>query len=510
MVPFPLPIIPALFRRAAEAERQAATDVDCLRPMRIAMMHGSMAKWCVCLPVIVLFFASSTGAWAQHTSLTTDPGYLWASRAPQSSAGTFIADERPECWTVKEVEIQTKPSHKFRGRMFVDQIWMDDLDGPGAATDPQDNFTGFDNLRMGVTGNIYENLLYNVELELEGDEVDFKDVYAEFQNLPWVGHARIGHFKEPFGLEWVTSNRFITFMERSVATVAFVPDRNLGVELFDHLGGNERVSWFIGLFRGGWHENRIGRGDDDVGGSGDANDWAVTGRVAWNPYYDEATPGRGLLHLGLGASARRVGVDANQGGNGALGGFLEMDSRDGPVDTFLPLGTEFSVFNTELAWVHGPFSLSNECYFMDTDLGAQPWGTYVQASYFLTGENRGYRKDEKVFYRVLPYEPFFAIRTAGGVIRGRGAWQLKIRYSYLDLDEPTLAGAAPTTPGGAPVARTIGEQQNFAAGVNWYLNPYCRLMLDYVHSISNVSPGQAVAAGYYEGDHVGMRFQIDW
>ena len=402
----------------------------------------------------------------------------------------------------KEIPIQTKPSHKFRGRLFLDHIMMSDLEN-AAAVFPEDNFTGFDTIRLGVTGNIFENLAYTAEFEFEGGEVDYKDIYAQFENLPWLGNLKIGHYKEPFGLEELVSSRFDTFMEQSVATINYAPTRNVGITAFNDVRENENLTWFLGVFRGGFHDNATGRGADGVAGSGDANDTAVTGRLVWLPYYDEATPGRCLFHVGTAASSRRVGNDPDEGGNGQLEGFLELDSRDGPIDTFLPAGTEFNLFGTELAWVRGPFHIVNEFFFLDARVAGanvDPWGTYIEIGYFLTGENRGYNRSAKAFDRVKPYEDFFAVRTADGVCRGWGAWQVVSRWSYSDLTDTGLAI-------GGGDAR--GRQQNLQFGVNWYLNPYCRVMCDYVHSISDVTSG-ALALGEYEGDHLGMRFQVDW
>ena len=52
---------------------------------------------------------------------------------------------------------------------------------------------------------------------------------------------------------------------------------------------------------------------------------------------------------------------------------------------------------------------------------------------------------------------------------GRGAWEVAYRFSYIDmLDDLTVKGA--------------GLATDHTFGVNWYLNPYTRLMLNYVHS----------------------------
>lgn len=376
---------------------------------------------------------------------------------------------------IKEIEIQTKPNHKFGGRMFFDNIMMDDMAGPGGAVDAQDNFTGFDTIRIGVTGNIFENLKYSVEFEFEGGETDYKDIYAEFQELPWVGHVRVGHFKEPFGLEELVSSRYDTFMEQTVATANHAPTRNMGLMMYDYVGDNENLSWFAGVFRGSSLDNAQGRGGAG-GGLGDVNDVAATGRVVWLPYYDETTPGRCLFHVELGVSTRRVGENDDVGGNGQLEGFLELDSRDGPIDAFLPAFTEFNIYGTELAWMRGPLHIANEFFYLDANNGANNWATYIEAGYFLSGENRGYSRSSKAFGRVKPYENFFAVRTASGVCRGWGAWQDVGRVSYSDLTDTALSG-------------DLGEQTNYTAGLNWHLNPYSRVMFNYVHAESDVTRG---------------------
>lgn len=414
-------------------------------------------------------------------------------------------EKKKEEEACKEIDIQTKPSHKFRGRMYFDQIWANDLSGPGGTPFPLDNITGFDTIRLGVTGNIYENLKYSAEFEFEGQEVDYKDIYGELQNMPGIGNLRAGFFKEPMGLEQMTSSRFVTFMERSTPTVLFTPSRNWGIQAYDYFGDNENVSWYAGLFRGSSSDGAAEKVQRD------SNDWSFTARVAGLPYYDEATPGRCLLHVGGGYSHRRLGRNedgnASRGGNGDWEPFLELDSYDGPSDVTLPFGTEFDVVWYELAYLRGPFHIQNEFFWAPTNSipGVGPgsdftaWGTYVEVGYFLTGENRGYKKSGKAFDRVKPYEPFFFVRTADGPAAGLGAWQIAARWSYTDVGDATFD--------------TPFRQENIALGLNWYLNPYSRVMFNYVHSISDY-PFDAVAGaptpGKWEGDHFGMRFQIDW
>lgn len=88
------------------------------------------------------------------------------------------------------------------------------------------------------------------------------------------------------------------------------------------------------------------------------------------------------------------------------------------------------------------------------------------ASYFLTGEHREYRKPVGAFGRVHPYENCFCVEAGESptwerCCFGKGAWELTLRYSNLDLDNAGIEG---------------GQLQDIAVGLNWYLNPNARFM----------------------------------
>ena len=63
------------------------------------------------------------------------------------------------------------------------------------------------------------------------------------------------------------------------------------------------------------------------------------------------------------------------------------------------------------------------------------YGSYVYASYFLTGESRCYDRRVGDFKRMTPYENFWLVRTPRGASAGWGAWEAACRWSYLDLSE---------------------------------------------------------------------------
>ena len=115
---------------------------------------------------------------------------------------------------------QADVSRPWDGSTF-DGVTYDDDDATKDFFDTdRNNELGFRSFRIGGKGNIYENLIYNIEVELRGTNsaIAYKDIYMEQQSLPYVGHFRVGHFKEPIGLEEFESDLYLTFMEKSPAT----------------------------------------------------------------------------------------------------------------------------------------------------------------------------------------------------------------------------------------------------------------------------------------------------
>ncbi|HEX3674922.1 MAG TPA: porin [Rhizomicrobium sp.] len=101
------------------------------------------------------------------------------------------------------------------------------------------------------------------------------------------------------------------------------------------------------------------------------------------------------------------------------------------------------------------------------DLNFDGW--YAQASWILTGEQRGYSTANAAFTSPRPSVPF---SLDGG---GWGAWELAGRYSVVDLNDHAGTFALATPFGGI----RGGEQKIWTAGVNWYPNAVLRFALDY-------------------------------
>jgi len=116
--------------------------------------------------------------------------------------------------------------------------------------------------------------------------------------------------------------------------------------------------------------------------------------------------------------------------------------------------------------------------------GALPFGNpdfsgwYIQGAWVLTGEPRPYNPAEARFD--APKMNYNFNPSAGTY----GTLELAARFSDLDLNYHDC-GAGKATPIVATAACFDavrgGEQKVSSVGLNWYLNPDVRLMLDYLH-----------------------------
>lgn len=344
------------------------------------------------------------------------------------------------------------------------------------------------------------------------------DVYVDIKQLPWLGHIRAGHFKEPFSLEdYGTNDVYQTFMERSSANDAFSPNRNYGIMNWNDPFG-QRMVYGVGVFKENTNTN-IGNAFDYGDGS-----FAATGRLGFNPWY--VHDGRCVLFVGGAYSYRNY---ADQDALDRYGYATRIPLRVGsPVvlnTTSLP-ANDVQLFNAQAALVYGPFSLQAEYYNSQAD-GVQRGlvapgtpglynpdveGAYVQVSMFLTGEHRVYLRDIGGFGRVRPLEPFYFVPRGGfgsglGNMLGRGAWEVAARYDYLDLNSPAF-GAIPAVRGVAGSAAAAlpmtGFEHDVDLGLNWYLNSNVKVQWDYIHALreSLTLPGEV--------DAFGMRLQFDF
>jgi phosphate-selective porin OprO and OprP len=115
--------------------------------------------------------------------------------------------------------------------------------------------------RAKLVGTFYETVEVKAEVEFAQTR-EFKDAWIAWKKrIPVIGYVKAGNMKEPFSLEEMTGDPEITFMERSLPTQAFSPDRYLGF-VFSNTAFNERLTWAAGVFYNTGSLNNVYSGGD--------------------------------------------------------------------------------------------------------------------------------------------------------------------------------------------------------------------------------------------------------
>jgi phosphate-selective porin OprO/OprP len=153
-----------------------------------------------------------------------------------------------------------------------------------------------------------------------------------------------------------------------------------------------------------------------------------------------------------------------------------------------------SHYGLEAALIRGPFHAGAEAHWFEADSivpGVSPtfFGGYAEIGYFLTGESRGYRGGR--WDRTTVRRP-----VGPGDNAGAGAFQVNLRYDYLDLSSGPVRG---------------GTQNGLQASLVWIPQDYIRFLLTYGHLIYDEAAIPAVGGDRnYSVDVVGARAQVDF
>jgi phosphate-selective porin OprO and OprP len=373
--------------------------------------------------------------------------------------------------------------------------------GPGGIGELQDGAL-FRRARIRIDGTMYEHIDWAVEFDFANDvendttaggtpigSPSFKNVWVAVNDLPLVGTARAGWMKEPIGFEHLTSSRFLNFMERAPG------NDSLGLHspgiMLQNTAADERITWAAGFFHAQNDNFGFGFGDGE---------YAETGRVTALPWY--ADDGRQLLHVGFGFSHRHLAD--NQIDLHGRPSVRTMPGTQEPslAETGTIAGTSQEVLDVELAGVFGPWTLQSEysaTFIHDAVFPAEPppmgmprgtlfyQGAYVEILYFLTGEHRAYDRKAAVFDRVVPCRNF----NIWGDAWGWGAWQVGVRYTYLDLQNKGVNGA------------TLND---IVLGLNWFWNPNMKIQWNFAFDHREPTPTGSAGWTYVFGTRLAMDF----
>ena len=362
-------------------------------------------------------------------------------------------------------------SFKPRGRLQVDAGWVS---SPRGIDNASLGFaTELRRARLGVEGTIPGGFGYVFELDFADNNVEITDAILTYRASDEIG-LTVGQHNGFQSLEELTSSRFSSFIERAAFTDAFNFERRVGVS-------------------GSWtHDDlivQLGAFTDNITDlRSDANDAAgVDARIVYAPEVGEAR-----LHLGASGHWRDTGDVAGIGTRYRQRPLVHTTDVRFLATPSLNVDEE-THYGVEAALIRGPFHAAAEAHWLEADTavaGVSPnfFGAYAEIGYFLTGEARGYRGGR--------FDRTTVRRPVGGEGGGAGAFQLNLRYDYLDLNSGPVRG---------------GIQNGLQLGLTWIPMDYVRFLLNYGHLIYDDAAIPAAGGDRdYSVDVIGARAQVDF
>ncbi len=320
-------------------------------------------------------------------------------------------------------------------------------------------------LRAGVDGELFRVIQFSIEREFSERETEeeagrlqrsqWKDVYVE-ANFHRTFQVRVGKFKVPYGLDQVSGESNLDFINRSGGGDYISPGRDIGVMAHGRFFGR-RLNYSFGGFEKDGDNSRSRR---VVGG-----DRTYAARVTVQPFKNDSAYGEAEIG---GSFATTEVSDESLLPNGLRG--RTVISEYTFFDPVFVKGTRRR-YGVDLDWARGPFGARAE-YMLVTDqridqgLGDQDLpdargrAYYVLGTWVLTGEKK-----------VRPVEA-----RRGGVGRGGfGAVELAVRFDRLWFDSDK--GVDP--PFRNSRAETIypNGDKVLTLGVNYYVNRFMKIQM---------------------------------
>ena len=303
------------------------------------------------------------------------------------------------------------------------------------------------------------------------------------------GQLTVGQFKPYRGLEEITSSNEITLMERPSTSATGLYN---GRQFLTGMGYRSMIRDNLGI---GFNVMSLSHFGLPVEGI------LYGGRAVWLPIDREGH----ILHLGFSLSREtsnkdslsasivdvyggRLGINKSLGIAGASSGASSHNSQ--------------STSSAEAAYSLGPITLQGEYAISRLDNSHQVAGGsikdstihayYVQASWFITGENAIYKKDRGAFGKPLPMGKWGALELAG-------------RFDLAENINQNLT-ADPCRTGTSKC-----QVQVITLGLNWYPYQNIRFMLNYYFSEAmNGHTGQGAPTRKDNLSAVSFRTQISF
>jgi phosphate-selective porin OprO/OprP len=376
----------------------------------------------------------------------------YASLSRKQASVSAKADEKHAAVDPAKVETKGKLewgtadgnfTWRLGGRLHLDGTFYDNDDGT-------DEKSGVDarRARVELQGTLYKHWMWKLDYEFGQTETvkqGFRDAYIRYlakDQIPgFPTTITVGQFKEYFGLEHANSSNHMPFVERAQVSRVFhdfaeaSDGRRIGVGI--QTAGHDLWTAAFGVFG----KNVSGDSYDEH-----TDPFSIQGRATLSPIHTEGA----AVHLGF--AGNWINLDDPDAAR-----FSQRPEARIGATRFLDTGViqgadDVNRWGMEAGAIYGPVWFQGEYLIADvhrkSDSTVSFDGWHADVGWVLTGESRGYDYQQGVFLNPKPH---------GNV--GNGGWgavELAARYSLLDLSDNGIDG---------------GEESNFTAGANWFLNP---------------------------------------
>jgi phosphate-selective porin OprO/OprP len=326
--------------------------------------------------------------------------------------------------------------------------------------------------RFIIAGRLSKPIEYDASLESAYGTVNLLNAF-----LNWHYDDRLmvkfGRYKVPYLYEYyAVSNTDLLQPERSLFGANFGLNRGVGAQLWGQLF-KKSVDYAVGIFDGPRNQQLDFNSAKDV--------------IAYLNYrpFQEVKELEALKYFNVGGSfdfgsqnnqiyptALRTSVSGtnNPGAFNASPSFLQWNNnvieRGDRVMWSLFTAYYYKSLSLIAEWqgAYAGYSLANRQAPLSTTVPLG--GFYVAGGYFLTGETVNRRS------QVRPNKPFDLRRKSFGL----GAFELEARYSLLTIGDQVF------TAGLVDPNLWTDRVQAIDLGLNWYMNEYVKIYLDWQHS----------------------------
>jgi len=354
------------------------------------------------------------------------------------------------------------------------------INGSYYMDDPEEilsNQTNLRKARFAIKTQLWKYWAFEWDIDVaEGELVEVKDMWVSFSGFN-NAQLKFGNFKQPFGLEEITSSRLLTFPERAMVMLAFETDRQFGLE-YSKWGSLGKIPF--NLRSSVYTQTLSNEAKSDFEKEVDETGIGAAARFVVAPQITDDL----LFHGGLGFVYNTPYDDSEimefKSEAETKNGDLEWIDTDKikEVDYGLRYGLE-GILQYKNFHLQGEYVMANVIRLEDSTAGDATFdGGYASLSWLITGEKRPWSENDGEFGQVMPKN------------KKIGAWELAARYSYLNLtDEDAELSSGSDRPilGGGAIITTLG--------LNWYANPNVKFQLAYSMVDLNVNANS-------EGDYI--------